>query len=372
MRILFVVYGSDLGGAERSALDCAAQLTREGTFQVVVACMPATPVWNKAVEDGLDTCPVGFPSLEGVNGLSAVHKGLGTLRTAFLLGQLIRRHRAKLVHANGIKAAVASVVGAGLARVPVVFHVRDYPRRPVLHRFVCSAASATIVPSIFIRNSMPDGCPRVHVVANGVNAPVSLPARGEARRSIGVDFEKVLVTAVAQLVPWKRHDVFLMAAAILARERPNSHFCIVGGDIWGRNKVYVEKLRQLAAAPSLSGKVTFTGYCSNATGIIADSDVLVLPSEREPFGRVVVEAWHCGTPIIAANGSGPEEMIEHGRTGFLFQHGSVEDLVRILNELVEDVSLRRRCAREGRRQCEKYSVERHTKAVAAIYRDILS
>lgn len=285
MRILFVVYGSDLGGAERSALDCAAQLTREGTFQVVVACMPATPVWNKAVEDGLDTCPVGFPSLEGVNGLSAVHKGLGTLRTAFLLGQLIRRHRAKLVHANGIKAAV---------------------------------------------------------------------------------------TAVAQLVPWKRHDVFLMAAAILARERPNSHFCIVGGDIWGRNKVYVEKLRQLAAAPSLSGKVTFTGYCSNATGIIADSDVLVLPSEREPFGRVVVEAWHCGTPIIAANGSGPEEMIEHGRTGFLFQHGSVEDLVRILNELVEDVSLRRRCAREGRRQCEKYSVERHTKAVAAIYRDILS
>ena len=56
---------------------------------------------------------------------------------------------------------------------------------------------------------------------------------------------------------------------------------------------------------------------------------MVLPSEwYEPFGRVVVEAFSCGTPVIASNTGGMAELIDDRRTGRLFRTGDADDLAR--------------------------------------------
>lgn len=371
-RVLYVVYGGFLGGAERSILDCAAALARNGEFDVLVACTSSTAVWDKAVEQGLQTFALRFPVLEGLHGAAGIARSAsGVVSTGLCLRQMVQRQHVNLVHANGVKAVLPAVVGAKLAGAPLVFHARDYPRQRALHRIVSAMAAATIVPSRFIGNAMPSSRSKLHVVPNGVDFPPLRPAQGKIRKSLGLDPQTVVITTVAQLVPWKRQDLFLEAAAIVAQRHAKTHFCLVGSDIWQRNGNYQEALRRLAAAPSLVGKVTFLGHCSDVGDIISDSDILVLPSDNEPFGRVVVEAWHYGAAMVSADGSGPEEIIENGRTGYLFRRGSAADLATVLERLISDPSLRNRCCLEGYKQCGLYPVERCARAVSDIYRGIL-
>jgi glycosyltransferase involved in cell wall biosynthesis len=68
---------------------------------------------------------------------------------------------------------------------------------------------------------------------------------------------------------------------------------------------------------------------------LAASDVLVLPSVREQFGQVIVEAMACGRPAIAVNAFGPAEIVRHGETGWLVEP---DDCVGLANALVEAVS----------------------------------
>ena len=63
--------------------------------------------------------------------------------------------------------------------------------------------------------------------------------------------------------------------------------------------------------------------------------VVFPPKWQEPFGRVVVEAYAAGTPVIASRVGALPEMIENGETGLLFEPGNVADLARQIRKLLD-------------------------------------
>ncbi len=77
---------------------------------------------------------------------------------------------------------------------------------------------------------------------------------------------------------------------------------------------------------------------------LAASDVLVLPSVREQFGAVVVEAMGCGVPPIAVDRFGPAEIVDDGQTGWLVEPDDEESLARAMAEAIGDPHERRRRA----------------------------
>jgi glycosyltransferase involved in cell wall biosynthesis len=160
------------------------------------------------------------------------------------------------------------------------------------------------------------------------------------REDMGVRSEDLLVTLVAQLVPWKRHDLFIEAAAQLLSRRSDLHFLIVGSDPWGLNRAYQKMLVERANEPRLAGRVRFLGQRNDVGTILAASDIAVLPSENEPFDRVLVESWWAGTPVVATNQGGPAEIIEDGVTGLLFHKGDAKDLARQMERLPPRFDLR--------------------------------
>lgn len=85
---------------------------------------------------------------------------------------------------------------------------------------------------------------------------------------------------------------------------------------------------------------------------MAGLDMLVCPSENEPFGRVVIEAMACGVPVIATNSDGIPEIISHGNDGFLFPVNDERVLTEIVKQLQADKQLYRRIASEGRKTVE--------------------
>jgi glycosyltransferase involved in cell wall biosynthesis len=104
--------------------------------------------------------------------------------------------------------------------------------------------------------------------------------------------------------------------------------------------------------------------------ILAASDVLVLPSVREQFGQVIVEAMACGVPPIAVDAFGPADIVDHGETGWLVEPDDVSSLANALVEAVNRPGERRR--RGGNAAVvanARYAWPALARQVAAVYED---
>lgn len=98
-------------------------------------------------------------------------------------------------------------------------------------------------------------------------------------------------------------------------------------------------------------------------------DVMVVPSEQEAFGKTLVEAMACGTPVVAFDSGGPADIVEHGRTGYLarpFDVGSLaEGIVWCIEDEARNAALGERARGRARREFE-------IDVVAERYQDLYS
>ena len=101
------------------------------------------------------------------------------------------------------------------------------------------------------------------------------------------------------------------------------------------------------------------------------ADVVVLPSVREQFGQVLVEAMACGLPVIAADAHGPAEIVDHGETGWLVEPDDEDAMVEALVDAVNDPGKR---ARKGEAAYEEaranYAWPSLAESVAKVYEDV--
>jgi glycosyltransferase involved in cell wall biosynthesis len=100
--------------------------------------------------------------------------------------------------------------------------------------------------------------------------------------------------------------------------------------------------------------------------------VFVLPSRNEGLGCVYLEAMSCGKPVIGCRGQGIEQVIEHGKNGWLIPVDGLEQLVQGLSALLESPEM---CARIGTaaRQTilEKLTLAHQAKQLDRIYRQAI-
>lgn len=92
----------------------------------------------------------------------------------------------------------------------------------------------------------------------------------------------------------------------------------------------------------LSDRVTFCGRQDDVAQVISLADVLLLPSEKESFGLVALEAMACGVPTVGSNAGGIPELIIQGETGFLANVGDVESMSRNVKLLLTNQELYKR------------------------------
>ena len=108
--------------------------------------------------------------------------------------------------------------------------------------------------------------------------------------------------------------------------------------------------------------------------LMRDARFLVFPSEwYEPFGRVAIEAFACGTPVIASAMGGMAELIDDGHTGCLFRPGDADDLARVVERVLDEPDELARMRRHARAEFEaKYTPERNYQQLMTIYRRALA
>ena len=152
-------------------------------------------------------------------------------------------------------------------------------------------------------------------------------------REKGLDDRPFRIAFSGRLVRWKGQHVLLEALARLDRAGDTDwEAWVIGGGEAG----YRASLETFARASGLSDRVRFLGHVANPRDMVAQCDVLVHASEREPFGLVLAEAMALGVPVVASDTAGPREIIRPGETGWLVAVGDADGLARRLSTLMRN------------------------------------
>ena len=125
------------------------------------------------------------------------------------------------------------------------------------------------------------------------------------------------------------------------------------------------ELEEQARGLGIANRVRFLGWRDDVPELLAEADIFVCPSLREPLGNVVIEAWSAGVPVIATESDGPAALIEPEVNGLLVPlpgrpGGGPVALAAAIERLCRDPALRGRLGRGGR---GAYQAE-YTEAVA--------
>lgn len=143
------------------------------------------------------------------------------------------------------------------------------------------------------------------------------------------------IVAVGRLVRQKRFDRLIDAFALIAHHYPGWYVDIIGeGDLR-------PALEQQVLERKLFGRVKVQNFTSDVMSEYMKSQFLVLSSDYEGFGLVIIEAMACGIPVVATNcPHGPSEIIEDGETGLLARL-DVKDLAERMEWMITHQEERR-------------------------------
>nr|MDQ3819127.1 glycosyltransferase family 4 protein [Acidobacteriota bacterium] len=134
------------------------------------------------------------------------------------------------------------------------------------------------------------------------------------------------------------------------KQIPDAQFLIVGD---GSD---MSRLKNLAKKVGVHDRVHFLGFVNEELlrAYYESCDVFVMPSAKDGFGFVFLEAMQYGKPVVAANRGGSAEVILNGITGILVKYGDIPQLERVLIDLCRDPKYRKRLGSAGYRRLQEH------------------
>ena len=278
--------------------------------------------------------------------------------------RLFRREKYDVVNTHSSVDSWLGSMAAKLSGVPLLVRTRhlSVPLNTHALNFVYKWPHGMVTTAEMIRQRMiqvngMDG-ERIVSIPTGVDLKRFDPNLdpGGVRESLRIPRDAKVVAMVAVLRSWKRHDVFLEAAARVSQSHDNVYFLVVGEGptrSWVKNDI--DRL-------NLSGRAIMTGYRDDVERLLAISDVCVLTSESsEGVPQSVLQYQAMARPVVASNAGGIPEVVQDGHTGLVCRVNDPDDVAEKITRLLNDPALANTLGRNARKRVE----ERHSlKAMA--------
>ncbi len=354
-RVMIITSSLTAGGAERQAANTVAELVRgrPGVTSVVLGAASLSsrrrrnfylarvrhlPIDIVSLEDMAIDDPFAHPEL-------APYARLLRFFTADIRLDIarwiiaIRAQRPEVVHTWQDYINIAAGVAAILVGVPRVVlgtrNTRPDNKYRRLKRYMRTAyRELTLLPSVVLLNNSIAGARDYEawleradgdcaVIWNGLNlAGLTEQAREQPdiRASLGIPPDAPVIGGVFRMSDEKRPLLWLDAAAIVARARPDAHFILCGDGV-----LYNDALAH-AARLGLADRTHMPGMISNIGAWYAAMSIFLLASRKEGLPNVLIEAQAFGMPVVSANVGGAAEVMIRGRTGWAVDEADAKRL----------------------------------------------
>ncbi|MBT9317259.1 glycosyltransferase [Leptothoe spongobia] len=361
MRILFLDQSNKLGGAELCLADIAQQFS--STSLVGIFTEGTFPEHLRQFNIPVEILTNQTLAVQKASGLLTGFKSLNQLIPLVTKAAKLSK-KYDLIYANTQKALVVGALASFLSRRPFVYHLHDIVspdhfsttnRRIIIT--LANQAALVIANSDASRNAFIQAGGRpdhIHVVYNGFHPKTYTTClddseREDFRKQLAPTDKKIpfLVGHFSRLSPWKGQHILIEAL----QHCPDNVIALLVGDALFGEQDYVQQLHQQVTALNLEHRVKFLGFRSDIPQLMTACDLVTHTSTSpEPFGRVIVEAMLCGTPIVAAAAGGATELIDHGQTGWLTPPGNARKLADIINTCQNHPTQAKQCAHQAQTQ----------------------
>jgi glycosyltransferase involved in cell wall biosynthesis len=359
-----------LGGGEFSFFDLIRSLDKS-TFEPLVIVPCDGEILERLAEITIPAFALPLPPLKTI--LSG--KPFFAL---FKLVNFLRGRGVDIIHANGSRVCLYSVLAGRALGIPVFWHVRETLRDFFLYDVLLLALSKVVISvSESVKRKRFDRFhvsmrQKIKIVHNGIDIDAFKPeqkTRNQARRDLDVGENEVLFGLVANYIPLKGQDFFLrtLGKVIEGNLTLPIKALLVGRPL---DLPYFRMLEHLVSEMGLEKKVIFMGFTRSINDIYTALDVFVLTSKREGFSRSILEAMSANLPIVATHLQEIEEAVIDNQNGLLVDYGDIENLAFAIRRLTENAPLRSQMGKANRQKAiEKFSLEFHARSIERLYLD---
>jgi glycosyltransferase involved in cell wall biosynthesis len=309
------------------------------------------------------------------------------------LTQLFFRHRFDLVHSTTPKAGLLTALAAFITRVPIRFHTfTGQPWVTLKGPIRWASRMADRLIGILDTKCYADSGSQAHfLIAEGIISPRKMavighgslagvdlgrfdpdrwppPARQELRRELSVSDSSTLLIFVGRITPDKGISELLEAFSGLLAMNYDVDLLLIGPQDRDRGGVGSLDLSQAEKCP----RIHAIGYSDCPERQLAIADIFCLPSYREGFGTVVMEAAAMGLPTVGTAIYGLTDAVADGETGILVPPRDAGALREALCRLLEHPDERIRMGKAARKRClELFDAAKVNAGVAEEYRSII-
>ncbi len=355
-------------------------------LEAVASCYSVTAFCAGDAGQIMDGLPpaVGFCSIP-------IRRKISLFSDAHALWRLVAlffRGNYDLVHSITPKAGLLAMCAAYLCRVSFRVHVftgqvwvtkvgLSRCLLKTIDRLIAAMATHVLADSHSQRQFLVDEgvvpAEKIRVLADGSICGVDQQrfrpnerVRFALRRELGLPQDSVVALFLGRLTRDKGVLDLAKAFVNIADDHQDLYLIIVGPDEEGLRPVLQEIMSLLLE------RVRFVDMTSSPEDYMAGSDIFCLPSYREGFGSVIIEAAASGVPAVASNIYGLSDAVENGQTGILHRPGDIAEIGNAISLLSTNVQMRVEMgARARKRAVEKFSSERLVSAQMDFYGELL-
>jgi len=187
-------------------------------------------------------------------------------------------------------------------------------------------------------------------------------------KKYGISRDKTHITFVGNLSPIKGVKYLIEAFELVRTSDPNNNLnlLIVGDVLDDRFIFYKRDLIEMIKVKGLESSVTFLGRIGDVRTVYHLSDIVVLPSLNEGFGRTIIEAMVCDTPTIGSNIGGIREIIKHGIDGLLVPPQDAAAIADAIKTLLKNKQLYKTISENAQKKAKQYNAKTYTNKIMEI------
>jgi glycosyltransferase involved in cell wall biosynthesis len=368
MKILHVYTGGgEIYGAERVIYNLACeQIKSSMSPEVIYFKRPGRNSFLELLNDG--RIPVHV-----VNSRSRIDAG------AFMsLRSICLRTSPHILHSHGYKGDIFLAVLKRTLRGPAILSTKhgstDATSRASLYEhlgdlslryFDRVVAVSEYTKKKLIELHVPEG--KIEVIHNGIDvSSFSGVEKGSLRHSLNIAEDSRVAGFIGRLGPEKGITYLLEAADRICRSTSGVYFILIGEGI------LKEETEDFIASRGLNDRIIMLGWRKDATCILPDMDMLLLPSLTEGTPMVILEAMAAGVPVIASDVGGIGEIIEDSRTGLLIKPRDPVAIAESVKALLDDRGLAERISRNAASEVEsRFSALRMSEKYEQTYLNLM-
>lgn len=373
-KIVYVIDGLSMGGAERLMVPTLKYLNREN-FDAYVCALQSKDGNPMADEIRALGIPVECLDIKHLRDLNALPR----------LIKYLKRIDANLVHTQLEFADILGNISAKYLRLPSVCTIHIMPARDVkakrkFHqrvewlalRYFCDRVISVSEEARQYHLAISGAAPaQVTTIYNGIDLSSFLNIdrdreRIGVRTELGIPSHAHLLTTVAVLRPQKGIQFMIRALPPVLASNPNTYYLIVG------EGSHQTALQAEVNRTGVHDRVIFAGMRTDIARLLAASDIFVLPTMTEALPTVLAEAMAAGLPIIASRVGGVPEMVIDGQNGCLVEPEDVAGLsdacIHLSNHSEERVAM----GAEGTKiVAQAFNIERQVDRLEDLYMELL-